>query len=101
MTASAQNLFLFLHARSILSSAVRLNTIGPYISHRLLLHDVRILVDDQFKRCQAMRLDSLRIDKEEEEGGEEEEVQQPASTWPLGEILAGRHKVLHSKIFNS
>ncbi|GAA6021283.1 hypothetical protein JCM11491_005790 [Sporobolomyces phaffii] len=41
----ALHLFLFLHARSILSSAVRLNVIGPYSAHRLLLWDVRDLVE--------------------------------------------------------
>lgn len=25
----------------------------------------------------------------------------PATTWPLGEILAARHDLQHSKIFNS
>lgn len=43
-----------------------------------------------------MRLENLGSGSGEEGGRET-----PASTWPLGEILAGRHKVLHSKIFNS
>ncbi|GAA6033294.1 hypothetical protein JCM8097_006674 [Rhodosporidiobolus ruineniae] len=38
-------LSLFLHARSLLSSAVRLNVVGPYLAHRMLLWDVRALVD--------------------------------------------------------
>ncbi|GAA5841614.1 hypothetical protein JCM11251_004232 [Rhodosporidiobolus azoricus] len=42
---AALPLLLFLHARSLLSSAVRLNTIGPYLAHRMLLWDVRPLVD--------------------------------------------------------
>jgi len=25
----------------------------------------------------------------------------PANTWPLGEILVGRHDLQHSRIFNS
>lgn len=32
---------------------------------------------------------------------EEEEDDGPATTWPLGELLTGRHDQLHSKIFNS
>ncbi|GAA5996949.1 urease accessory protein UreF [Rhodotorula paludigena] len=40
------SLFLFLHARSLLSSAVRVNTVGPYLAHRMLLWDVRPLVDE-------------------------------------------------------
>ncbi|BGP18757.1 hypothetical protein JCM10213_003044 [Rhodosporidiobolus nylandii] len=43
---SALPLLLFLHARSLLSSAVRLNTVGPYLAHRMLLWDVRPLVDE-------------------------------------------------------
>lgn len=37
---------LFLQARAILSSAVRLNIIGPYMMHRLLAFDVKGIVDD-------------------------------------------------------
>ncbi|GAA5987935.1 hypothetical protein JCM11641_004586 [Rhodosporidiobolus odoratus] len=44
--SSALPLLLFLHARSLLSSAVRLNTIGPYSAHRMLLWEVRRMVDE-------------------------------------------------------
>lgn len=32
---------------------------------------------------------------------EKEDVSGPATTWPLAEVLAARHDLLHSKIFNS
>ena len=81
------HLHLFLQARAILSSAVRLNLVGPYASQRLLLTDVRPAV--------TAALDAWRKHAEiVEEGG-------PATTWPLGEILAARHDQLHSRIFNS
>ena len=83
---ASQNLFLFLHARSILSSAIRLNIIGPYISHRLLLRDVRPLIAEAMEKCKDLELES---------------GVGPVVTWPLGEILAARHDTLHSKIFNS
>lgn len=46
----------------------------------------------------------------QEEGKEEEDEEAdiwaassngPANTWPLGEIVAARHDLLHSRIFNS
>lgn len=98
-TERSQHLFLFLHARSLLSSAIRLNTVGPYVSHRLLLHDVRPLVEESLLACRRLSLggaasrDPVPITEDDEDG--------PATTWPLGEILAARHDQLHSKIFNS
>ncbi|KAI0796990.1 UreF-domain-containing protein [Abortiporus biennis] len=81
----SQFLHLFLHARSLLSAAVRMNTIGPYASQQLLLHTVRPLVFSEAKNCSHLCTES----------------QGPAMTWPLGEILAGRHDLQHSRIFNS
>lgn len=39
------HLHLFLHARSLLSAAVRLNLIGPYLSSQLLLHPFKTIID--------------------------------------------------------
>lgn len=96
-TARAQRLFLFLHARALVSSAVRLNILGPYMAHRILLHDVRILVDDALDlgRDRSARKIAL-LDGEDDDGPDG-----IANTWPLGEIVAARHDQLHSKIFNS
>ncbi|KAG2156331.1 hypothetical protein DEU56DRAFT_876370 [Suillus clintonianus] len=91
----AQHLFLFLHARSLLSSAVRLNTIGPYSSQQLLLHSVRPLVEAEVLQNKDMRT-GIFGDMHHNDADD-----RPATTWPLGEILAVRHDLQHSRIFNS
>jgi urease accessory protein len=91
----AQHLFLFLHARSLLSSAVRLNTIGPYSSQQLLLHSVRPLVEAEVSQNKDMRT-GIFVDMHHNDADD-----RPATTWPLGEILAVRHDLQHSRIFNS
>ncbi|KAF8260623.1 hypothetical protein EI94DRAFT_1780454 [Lactarius quietus] len=84
------HLHLFLHARGVLSAAVRLNIVGPYAAQQLLLHAVRRLVDDALGSTAHLVSGAL---------GTNERF--PATTWPLGEILAARHDLLHSRIFNS
>jgi urease accessory protein len=89
-------LHLFLHARSLLSAAVRLNTIGPYASQQLLLHIIRPIVDMEFDNVKGMRAqwgEGITADEGIHNG--------PATTWPLGEILASRHDSQHSRMFNS
>ncbi|GAA5969474.1 hypothetical protein JCM3765_006898 [Sporobolomyces pararoseus] len=115
------HLFLFLHARSILSSAVRLNVIGPYSAHRLLLWDIKQLVEGA--TTELITRSSIVERRNEEEVGmdlehdrgwwdndeewafirEEENLgrSDPVSTWPLGEIVASRHDQLFTKVFNS
>ncbi|KDQ15371.1 hypothetical protein BOTBODRAFT_131148 [Botryobasidium botryosum FD-172 SS1] len=91
----SQHLHLFLHARAVLSASIRLNTMGPYAAQQLLLHVVRPLVDATLAECQDLRIPP-HFDKptnEDDDG--------PATTWPLGEILAARHDLQHSRIFNS
>ena len=90
------HLHLFLHARSLLSAAVRLNTIGPYASQQLLLHVVRPIVDVEFDNTKGLRTHSS-----EEAASDGGVFDGPATTWPLGEILASRHDLQHSRIFNS
>ena len=91
----AQHLYLFLHARSILSSAVRLNTIGPYGAQQLLLHSVRPLVEEEVSRSKDMCTGIFGdMDCNDAYG-------RPSTTWPLGEIIAVRHDLQHSRIFNS
>ena len=36
-----------------------------------------------------------------QDGEVEDDMKCAASTWPLGEILAARHDLQHSRIFNS
>ncbi|KAL4076215.1 hypothetical protein J3A83DRAFT_4068339, partial [Scleroderma citrinum] len=105
----AQHLALFLQARSILSAAVRMNTIGPYLAQQILLTDIQPLVDGLVAECCNLR-SGLRVGPIEQDRRQtdldldlDEMVHStgPASTWPLGEIIAMRHDLQHSRIFNS
>ncbi|KAG6885601.1 hypothetical protein C0993_012348 [Termitomyces sp. T159_Od127] len=96
-TERAQYLHLFLHARGILSAAVRLNDIGPYLAQQLLMHSVRPMIAREAARCAALRSGVL----EPPLSDFDEKAHGPANTWPLGEILAARHDLQHSRIFNS
>ena len=109
-TAATRRLFLFTHARSLLSSAVRLNIVGPYLSQRLLLYDVRPIVDQTLllfncNETATAATTTGSTKKKRKMGGEdghvEEEQRKPVNTWPLAEILIARHDQLHSRIFNS
>ncbi|KAL7423493.1 hypothetical protein Q5752_001073 [Cryptotrichosporon argae] len=111
--ATATHIYLFTHARSLLSAAVRLNLIGPYLSTQLLAHPMRRVIDriccaaepderdrqtgdDAFggAKSAAGHVDDIWAWTAEAESG-------PATTWPLGEILVSRHDLQHSRIFNS
>ncbi|KAI6047540.1 hypothetical protein EDC04DRAFT_2556552 [Pisolithus marmoratus] len=96
--ARTQHLALFLHARSILSAAVRMNTIGPYLAQQMLLSDIKPLVDTLVAECCNLRSGLLTAG---EDPDEMTYATGPASTWPLGEIVAIRHDLQHSRIFNS
>lgn len=101
LSARSRHLHLFLQARAILSSAVRLNLAGPYAAQRLLLVEVRQIVN------KVLQEEEIRYKyRKESKSGLEEPKQDddengPATTWPLGEILGARHDQLHSRIFNS
>lgn len=103
--ARAQHLALFLHARSILSAAVRMNTIGPYLAQQMLLSDIKPLVDTLIAECRNRRSGVLVVGEDNSNSNlDPDEVTYttgPASTWPLGEIVAIRHDLQHSRIFNS
>ncbi|GAA6061446.1 hypothetical protein JCM10212_002027 [Sporobolomyces blumeae] len=66
--ARATVLFLFLHARSLLSSAVRLNLVGPYVAHRLLWDRVKAIVDDVARKVsdEAVREGAYDDDDDDE-----------------------------------
>jgi urease accessory protein len=55
------------------------------------------MVDDAIKLTAHLVSGVLRDEVDPENVDE----QLPATTWPLGEILAARHDLLHSRIFNS
>ncbi|KAJ7129374.1 UreF-domain-containing protein [Mycena epipterygia] len=95
-----QHLHLYLHARSLLSAAVRLNSIGPYAAQQILLHVAGPLVDAEVQKCAALRSGVLVQDTNTAPAWDETQ-NGPANTWPLGEILAARHDLQHSRIFNS
>lgn len=94
----ATYLHLFVQARAILSSSVRLNIVGPYAAQRMLLLDVPPLLQECLQECQRHAPDT-----KDENGHDTTQAQKsgPVTTWPSGEILAGRHEQLHSRIFNS
>ncbi|KAJ7180397.1 UreF-domain-containing protein [Mycena crocata] len=94
-----QHLHLYLHARSLLSAAVRLNSIGPYAAQQILLHVVGTFVDAEIQKCARLRTGVLRVQDDTMPWDETQDG--PANTWPLGEILAARHDLQHSRIFNS
>ena len=104
----ALHVHLFLHTRSLLSSAVRFNHIGPYASSQLLLHPCRDLIEHTLSRyLEATTGLRVRTDDSVGDGGKDDfwawadDDDGPATTWPLGEVLTGRHDLQHSRIFNS
>ena len=97
---------LFLQARSLLSASIRLNTIGPYAAQQMLYHFIKPLVDSAIKATAGLKIsDRLLVGSKNAEGGaeafEDDSEGGPSNTWPLGEILASRHDLQHSRIFNS
>lgn len=76
------HLHLFLQARNVMSAAVRLNRIGPYLAQRLLL------------RLQPF-LQQLLTDYSNET------LPAAHQTWPALEIMQARHDKLYSRMFNS
>src|SRR5258708_63585 len=89
------HLHLFLHARGVLSAAVRMNILGPYAAQQLLLHAVKPLL------CEAISSTAHLVSgaMKEEFHTELPAEQLPATTWPLGELLSARHDLLHSLLF--
>lgn len=100
----SQFLHIFLCARGSLSAAVRINIVGPYAAQQLLLHAVRPIVDAEVSNCASLRTGLRYPIPDDEKDTFDETVltnSGPAMTWPLGEILAGRHDLQHSRVFNS
>lgn len=74
-----------------------MNLIGPYAAQQLLLYAVKPIVVVQLEKCRSMTSKDILKDT----SGGSACVDGPANTWPLGEILAARHDLQHSRIFNS
>ncbi|KAJ3735148.1 hypothetical protein DFJ43DRAFT_1221872 [Lentinula guzmanii] len=98
----SQYLHIFLHARSLLSVSVRLNEI-PYNAQQTLLHISRSVIEAEVVRCKDLRtgIPSSTGTESDQPDGVDDKSRGPANTWPLGEILAARHDLQHSRIFNS
>lgn len=102
-TGRSQFLSLFLHARGVLSAAVRLNSLGPYAAQQILLHAIHPLVREHTARCRHLRTGFKTLVRPDHHTSidADDELNGPAMTWPLGEIIAARHDLQHSRIFNS
>ncbi|KAF5393170.1 hypothetical protein D9757_001297 [Collybiopsis confluens] len=96
----AQYLHIFLHARSLLSASVRINEIGPYNAQQILLHLARPIIEAEVEKCRNLRTGNPLFSTEGELDFDET-IHGPANTWPLGEIIAARHDLQHSRVFNS
>ncbi|KAJ3783211.1 hypothetical protein GGU10DRAFT_405201, partial [Lentinula aff. detonsa] len=102
----SQYLHIFLHARSLLSASVRLNEIGPYNAQQTLLHISRSVIEAEVVRCKDLQTGiplntGVAGTESDQSDGSDHIFRGPANTWPLGEILAARHDLQHSRIFNS
>jgi urease accessory protein len=80
----AAYLFLFSHARTVISAAVRASVMGPYQAQAVLasaeLQDrIRGLVDEGWHRS----------------------VEDAGQSVPVMDLWVGRHEKLYSRIFNS
>ncbi|CDZ98690.1 Urease accessory protein UreF [Phaffia rhodozyma] len=103
------HLHLYLHTRSILSSSVRLNQTGPYHAQTILLYTIQPLIEAELALYRAspgmggVRSSEgiPRTQEEAEKADEQESEAGPMNCWPLGEILQGRHDVMHSRMFNT
>jgi urease accessory protein len=81
---SAAYLFLFSHARTVISAAVRASVLGPYQAQGVLAStSLRDSIEELVKRY---------WDRETEEAGQ---------SVPAVDLWVGRHEMLYSRIFNS
>ncbi|ORX38646.1 hypothetical protein BD324DRAFT_621780 [Kockovaella imperatae] len=112
------HLHLYLHARSVLSSAVRLNQVGPYESTSLLATRFKDLVEvamrshggagtglfrdqEDTSTIEGQTMPRKKVQQEFWAWAYDAETFGPATTWPLGEILLARHDLQHTRLFNS
>lgn len=75
-------MWLYLYTRTLFSSAVRLNIIGPYHAQRLLLES-KSYVEPVLRKTQHMTADDC------------------CQTGPLLDVCQGIHDRLYSRLFNS
>lgn len=115
---------LFLQARNTMSCSIRLNTLGPYMAHQLLVFQLRDLTarrllpttaeagerlyKQAYLRCSQPAPTSAPLAPEHEvwdwdwdDVDADAGYTIPATAYPLGEIVQARHDQLHSRLFNS
>lgn len=101
----AIHLHMFLHIRSILSAAVRLNLIGPYLSQKIISNNINPLLKIILEDSKSQRLppsDLVECGLEPYEGIDEAQVEDgPSTSWPFGELIQTRHDACHVRLFNS
>ncbi len=78
----SQRLFLFLHLRSLISTAVRLSIVGP-LEAQAVQHRLGPVVEDVLGRCAGIAPENA------------------ASTAPLHDLFQGHHDRLYSRLFMS
>ncbi|RUS27493.1 hypothetical protein BC938DRAFT_483162 [Jimgerdemannia flammicorona] len=81
-TYDTLHMWLYLYARTLFSSAVRLNIIGPYQAQRFLL-DSKPYVESALHKTQHMTVDDC------------------CQTDPVLDVCQGLHDRLYSRLFNS
>ncbi|KAF8427257.1 hypothetical protein EV426DRAFT_506166, partial [Tirmania nivea] len=81
-----QTIFVFLlnHTKALLSAAVRLNLIGPYVAQKILASP-----------------DTLEMARKAQEVGMKVGVEEAGQTVPILDLYQGRHELLYSRVFNS
>ncbi|KAJ3335273.1 hypothetical protein HDU93_005979 [Gonapodya sp. JEL0774] len=87
--ADSLHLHLFLHSRSLLSSSVRLNLVGPYLAQRVLAS-----LQDVVRNALAGALKEAMARDIWDEGA-------VGSTCPAIDVVQGVHERLYSRLFNS
>lgn len=115
---------VFLQARNLLSCSIRLNTIGPYMAHRLLASELSTMVARHLRTldhaaCERLAhqavtqkstpthttgvlpTDAETWDWDWDDVDQDAPCSMPCTAWPLGEIVQARHDQLHSRLFNS
>jgi urease accessory protein len=76
--------FIFNHAKAILSAAVRASLMGPYQAHGLL---ASTWLEEEIQRALQINRDVA--------------VEHAAQVAPILDLWIGRHELLYSRIFNS
>jgi urease accessory protein len=107
----AMYLHIFLHIRSILSAAVRLNVMGPYLSQRMMFKEMGPMMEEicrgiagkRLARCDLIEcgLSHLHLGPPPSDSSADQVENGPSSSWPFGEIIQTRHDSCHVRLFNS